>query len=192
VKATPVDSRHVFIDESGDPDLQVQKRGVSEYFTLCAVIVDSSSLAEEHGKAQEIINKFFPGGEMKSSAVGNNLLRRQRILEEISALAFTQYSQVIEKGLIPMETGLRFRRSFVKFVHRTLYRKLFQAFTHLHVIAHQHGKSDFMRGFGDYLERRLEGGLFEGGDFKFGASRDFPFIQVADMIAGSIQRCYSD
>lgn len=187
----PIGSRHIFMDESGDPSIQTDKEGVSDYFVLSALIVDSSNLAQEDAKARSIVEKFFPAGELKSKRIGANQARRKRILEEISLLDFKHYSHVINKALILTESGLRFRRSFVKYVHRILYAKLFEAFTHLHIMADQYGTSDFMAGFSRYLERRLQRGLFESAEFAFARSADFPFIQVADVIAGSIQRCYS-
>jgi hypothetical protein len=186
-----VGSRHVFVDESGDPDISIEKQGVSEYFVLTAVIVDSSDLESEEGKARGIIDRFFPKGEIKSSRIGGNIPRRLEILRAVSGLEFKHYSQVIDKSLILADSGLRFRRSFVKFINRILYRNLFRAFSDLHVIADEHGKSDFMLGFSDYLQRRIPQRLFERSTFQFANSKEYPFIQVADLIAGTILRCYT-
>jgi hypothetical protein len=48
-----------------------------------------------------------------------------------------------------------------------------------------------MQGFSDYLQRKLQRGLFENHTFTYAPSENHPFIQVADVIAGSILRCYS-
>lgn len=184
-------SRHVFIDESGDPDTDLDKAGVSEYFVLTAVVVDSLDLPQEERKAQGIVDRFFPKGEIKSSRVGSNLSRRSQILDEVCDLRFKHYSQVIDKSRVHTESGLRFRRSFVKYVNRALYTNLFQAFSNLYVIADRYGRSEFMEGFLDYLERRIPQRLFERAEIQFADSFDQPFIQVADLIAGTIQRCYS-
>ena len=188
---TDVASRYVFVDESGDPDINMEKQGVSEYFVMTAIIVDTSDLQSEEGKAREIIERFFPKGEIKSSRIGGNITRRLQILKAVSDLQFKHYSQVIDKSLILAESGLRFRRSFVKFINRILYRNLFRAFSDLNVIADEHGKSDFMLGFSDYLRRRIPQRLFEKSDFQFASSEKYPFIQVADLIAGTILRCYT-
>jgi len=48
-----------------------------------------------------------------------------------------------------------------------------------------------MMGFKDYLLKRLPQRLFERSTFDFANSADFPFIQIADLVAGTINRCYS-
>ncbi len=191
MSSIPIGSRHIFVDESGDPSLETHKPGVTNYFVLSAVIVNSIDLSVQEKKVEAIIEMFFPNGELKSSKIGSKLNRRKRILEAIAGLDFKHYSQVIDKTKIYSDSGLRYRRSFVKYISRALYENLFIAFTELHVIADQFGKSEFMQGFSDYLQRKLQRGLFENHTFEYALSRDELFIQVADVIAGSILRAYS-
>jgi hypothetical protein len=154
------------------------------------VIVDKDKLENQLEEALSIIDRFFPRGQIKSSKIGGNLPRRRRILEEVAQLSFTHYSQVIDKSLVLSDSGLRFRRSFVKFINRILYENLFESFSDIRVIADQHGTSDFMLGFADYLQRRLPQRLFERSTFESADSIDHPFIQIADLVAGTINRCY--
>jgi len=184
-------SRHVFVDESGDPALELDREGVSAYFVLTAIIADSAHLQEEDNAARDIISKYFPKGEMKSSKIGQNQSRRSRIIQDVARLHFRHFSQVIDKSRILEDSGLRFRRSFIKFINRILYKSLFQSFSELHVVADEHGKSDFMKGFPSYLERRLPQRLFESWTFIFADSKAHPLLQVADLLAGSISRCYA-
>ncbi len=184
-------ARYVFVDESGDPEIDITKQGVSEYFVLSAVIVDQNKLQAQVARCRSIIDRYFPKGQIKSSKIGGNLSRRRQILDEVSELSFKHYSQVIDKSLILTESGLRFRRSFVKFINRILYENLLESFSDIRVIADQHGTSEFMLSFADYLRRRLPQRLFERSTFDFVNSDDYPFIQVADLIAGTINRCYA-
>lgn len=185
-------SRHVFIDESGDPEIEVTKIGVSKYFVLTAVILPSVDLDFIEREVKVILRNLFSGGEMKSSSIGNNIARREVVLKEISNLGFKHYSQVIDKSQIIADSGLQFRRSFVKYINRILYENLFRSYSDLHIYADEHGTSDFMKSFPIYLQRRLpQRLLFEKFSFTFGNSNDFPLIQVADLIAGTISRCYS-
>jgi len=184
-------SKYVFVDESGDPDIDLSKSGPSDYFVLSAVIVDSDHLDSEQELVKEIIEKYFPKGQIKSSKIGGNVQRRRKILQDVSKIRFTHYSQVIDKSLILSDSGLQFRRSFIKFINRILYKNLFESFSDINVIADQYGKSDFMMGFKDYLLKRLPQRLFERSTFDFANSADFPFIQIADLVAGTINRCYS-
>jgi hypothetical protein len=185
-----IGSKHVFADESGDPNLELDKAGVSTYFVVTAVIVDSSVLEEEQNRLQNIIDRYFPGGELKSSKIGGNIARRIRILTELSDIKFKHYSQVIDKSQIYYDSGLAFRRSFIKYINRAIYGHLFEAFTDIHLVADEHGKSDFMKGFAAYLRKRLPPRLFETATFEFADSKKHPFLQVADVIAGTISRAY--
>lgn len=185
------EQRHVFIDESGDPYLDTAKSGVSAFFVLSAVIVEAEKLKEAEKTARDIIRRHFQTGEMKSVAVGGNTNRRIRILNDLSTVPFRHYSQVVDKAEVLTTSGLRYKKSFIKFIHRTVYQRLFQASGSLHVVADEHGTSEFMREFGSYLQRRLPQTLFERSSFRFGDSKDHPLIQFGDMIAGSIARVYS-
>ena len=186
-----IGSKHIFVDESGDPNLRTDLAGASEYFVLTAVIVDTEAVPDGEAKVREIIDRFFPKGELKSSRIGNKRNRRKQILETFADIEFKHYSLVIDKSKIFSDSALRFRRTFVKFINRSLYSRLVESFTQIHVFADAHGKSDFMTGFGDYLDRRLPRGLFENSSFQYADSRSHPFIQVADVLAGTILRAYS-
>ena len=185
-------SKFIFVDESGDPDIDLSKSGTSDYFVLSAVIVDSDVLDIEQKKAIQIIDKYFPKGQIKSSKIGGNVNRRKKILDEVSNLEFTHYTQVIDKSLIYSDSGLRFRKSFIKFINRILYKNLFESFSDINIIADQYGRSDFMLGFQDYLLRLIPQRLFERSSFEFANSENYPFIQIADLVAGTINRCYSE
>jgi len=187
----PIGSRHVFIDESGDPSPVDSSAGTSDYFVLSAVIVESDDVPEGEAAVRQIVDRYFPKGELKSSRIGNNSKRRREILQAISKLKFKHYSHVIDKTRIFKDSPLKYRRTFVKFINRSMYLRLFESFSDLHVIVDQHGTSEFMAGFAEYLDRRLPRRLFETSSFGFGDSRAVPFIQVADVIAGSILRAYS-
>lgn len=184
-------SRHVFVDESGDPNTNLAKSGVSTYFVLTAVVVESDRLEEEESKAREIAERYFRGGEIKSSRIANNVGRRLELLKACAGLRFRHYSQVIDKALILSDSGLNYRKSFVKFINRILYERLFESLSDLHVIADEHGTSEFMASFAAYLDRYVPRRLFEQSEFTFGDSCRYPLIQVADLVAGSIHRCYA-
>jgi hypothetical protein len=187
----PMGSRHIFVDESGDTNIAIGSGGGSNYFVLTAVIVNSERLQAQESAAREIITRFTPKGELKSKHIGSNQERRRKVLAAINNLDFKHYSHVVDKAKIYSDGGLRFSRSFFKFINRQVYDRLFSAFREIHVVADEYGTSEFMKGFVDYLGRHLRPDLFEPRTFQFGASEANPFIQVADIIAGSVLRAYS-
>ncbi len=183
--------RHVFIDESGDPYIDLQKKGVSDYFVITAIIVPSSKYNDYNKQARSIIKKYFGTAEMKSSTIGGNTRRREMIINSLASIPFKHYSQVIDKSEILIDSGLSFKKTFVKFIHRSIYQQLLQAYSQLTVIADEYGTSEFMQEFGRYLEKRLPKNLFRSSTFQYGNSKDYPFIQVGDMISGTLARIYS-
>ncbi|MGB3341255.1 MAG: DUF3800 domain-containing protein [bacterium] len=183
--------RHIFIDESGDPQIDVHKKGVSDYYVMTAIIVPSDKYKEYNSLAASIIREHFGTAEMKSSRVGNKASRRMKIIKAIARIPFKHYSQVIDKAEILTDKGLSFSRSFVKFVHRSIYQQLCRTFSKLTVIADEYGTSEFMKEFGKYLEKRLPRDLFRNSSFNYGNSKDYPFIQIGDMISGTLGRVYS-
>jgi len=182
--------KHIFIDESGDPSLAVEKEGVSNLYILSAIIVDPVDLSSVTTQVHNVIKKFFQTGEMKSSSVGKNIGRRKKILESLGEIEFKYFCQVIDKTEIFTDSGLYFKRSFVKYIHRTLYQRLFKSFTALDIIADEHGTSKFMKEFQVYLEKHLPFNLFERSTFRFGDSKSYPLLQLSDMIAGTIGHIY--
>jgi hypothetical protein len=185
-------SKHIFLDESGDPELDYKKNGVTDYFVLTSIIIPSDRLDKFNKDIKNLQTKLFSGGEMKSSNIGSNRKRRIKVIDEISQLDFKHYSQVIDKSQIISDSGLQFRRSFIKYVNRILYENLFDTYSELHIYADQHGTSEFMNSFPEYLNRRLpQRLLFEKSSFQFAESTQYPGIQLSDLIAGTILRCYS-
>ena len=181
-----------YVDEAGDPEMDTAKPGVSLFYVVCAVLVDDNDNQCLSDEADHIRQHYFgPRGEMKSATVGNKRKRRAKILEDIANTGLQFCAFVADKQEIRRDTGFRFRRSFVKYFHGRLYRRLYRAFASLHVLADQHGHSDFMRSFSRYLADRYQQRLFDHADFIFAPSAQVPLIQVADMIAGSLLRVYS-
>jgi hypothetical protein len=183
-------SRQVFIDESGDSSLEIAKEGVSDLYVLTAIIVPSPEISVVEESARRVIEKHFGKGEMKSSNVGRKLARRKSILVDMAKVPFKHYSWVIHKADIWPESGLRYKKTFRKFFQNTICRRLLEAFPEIHVVADEHGTTEFMKEFAKYLESRFPPKLFETSSFEFRDSADFPLIQFGDMIAGTIARSY--
>jgi hypothetical protein len=182
--------QHAFIDEHGDPSLDVHKEGVSNLFIVSAVIVDDISIKELEICADEIRKRHFQSGEMKSSKVGKNDDRRIRILKDIAKLNFHFYSLVVDKKEIWKDSGLRHKKSFLKFINGQLYKKLYRTFPDLRAVADEHGHSEFMVSFEAYIKKNHIPDLFYRAEFNFESSQKQPLIQLADFISGTIARVY--
>ena len=117
----PLSTRHIFVDESGTPSLEVNKDGVQPLYVVSAVIVEGNSVGQVWNQAEEIRKKHFQSGEMKSSGIkfkkGN---RYERILTDISDLDFKCCSIVVDKSALESK-GYEFDSVFYKNINRRLY-----------------------------------------------------------------------
>ena len=116
----------ICVDEHGDPNLEISKKGVTEYFILTAIIIEENKYLIEKDKAANIISKFFPRGELKSSTIGNKTNRRIKILNKIKELDFHFYSVVLDKSSINKDSPLQYKKTFIKRLNRQLYETIFK------------------------------------------------------------------
>lgn len=179
-----------YVDESGNHDLEIDKEGASNLFVCAAVIVNSNQDRLVKQKMEDISSTFFSGSEVKSSNIGSNNRRRLSILEEIEKINFGYYALVINKAQIEKDSGLSFKPIFYKYLNNMLYSRLLRSGTNLHIIADEIGGKAFMSSFLPYLKKKGKPDLFTDYTHKFASSEDTPQIQLADLIAGTLTRCF--
>jgi hypothetical protein len=184
--------QNIFIDEYGDPNLDVDKNGVSGYYILTAIIIDDEITVEETNKALKIIKRHFPKGELKSSKIGKNINHRLEICKELLQLRYHFYSIVYNKSDIIKDSGLKYKESFIKYLHKQLYEVLYACLPSLNIYADEHGRSEFMVSFKKYILDVIKEDFFDSRTFNFVNSKEYPFIQVADFVSGSLARYYDD
>ncbi|WP_078120187.1 DUF3800 domain-containing protein [Thiosocius teredinicola] len=179
-----------YIDESGNADLETQKAGASKYFIVCAILVseqDKSVLAEE---AEKVRKRYFQSGEMKSSSVGSNAQRRAKILNSLISLDFKFYALCINKERVLRDSGLQFKKSFLKYTSGKLYSVLFSSFLDVHVIADEHGGAEFKASFKGYIEENHKPDMFYRSEFDLVNSKGEILVQLADFLAGTLGKIY--
>ena len=179
-------THHAFVDAYGDTGLKTEKEGTSVFFIIAAVLVRQHSLDGVRAGVERIRSARFGGGELKSKKVGGDAERRIEILEELAGLDFRVHADAIDKREIDPDSGLIYKRSFLKFLHRQLYRKLVLAFPDIRIVADEHGSEEFMRGFQAYMGKRNPPDLFPRAAFDFADSEREPLVQLADFMAGSL------
>ncbi len=179
-----------FVDEYGDHNLNTDLQGVSTHYIVSAVIVDQCQVDAARKCVVKVQNKFYPVSELKSSKVSKNDAKRLDILRDLAELPAHYYSVVIDKRSIDKETGLIYKKPFIKFMHGLLHRRLFQIYPNLLVIADEHGYPEFMNGFKKYVEQRHMPDFFLYAEFRFSPSEEEYLIQAADMVAGTLARIY--
>lgn len=180
-----------FVDESGNHDLDTSKSGSSGYFVVCSVIIVEKNLHQAYELAEAIRARNFQTGEIKSSNLkAKDSERRKRILLELAELPLKLYVMVVDKSRVHRDGGLKFKRSFIKYVNGLLYERLFNHCENLHMTVDEHGGAEFQAGLKGYVEARYVDDLFREEAFQTKSSKDDVLIQVADFFAGSIAQIY--
>ncbi len=173
-----------FADEFGNNSFDFESQGT--HFIVATVICKNENLEKLQNDIDEIRRKHnFQTGEMKSSGVGPNHLRRRRILQDIAKLDISIYAVIVDKRQL-FGQGFGIKKSFYKYLNNLLYKELYRTFPRLELFVDEHGGNDFMREFKNYVEKHHERNLFTGSDFNIQNSQQSYFIQLADFVAGSL------
>ena len=69
--------QYAYVDESGNPSLNLSKTGTSRFYVVTAILVDDHRKDALAGQVHSIRSRFFGTGEMKSSGVKGNFERRR-------------------------------------------------------------------------------------------------------------------
>ncbi|ABC81622.1 DUF3800 domain-containing protein [Anaeromyxobacter dehalogenans] len=194
----PEQPKHAFVDAYGDPGLDIDKNATTAFFIVAAVLVDGERVGEVYAAVEAIRRKHFQKGPIKSSAVGENDKRRLRVLADLMALPVRFAAVALDKQRLMKDgeflyPGLRFKGSFVKFVHSQLFDRMYERHPGLQVLADGTGREEFMEEFRRYVLGGVsgrQGDLFAKPGFAFERSTNHVLIQVADFIAGSLARIY--
>ncbi|MCM3768157.1 DUF3800 domain-containing protein [Neobacillus niacini] len=184
------DVQYAFVDEYGNYGFDFDKNDVSTHFIIVAILVKGSNKEILEEKVECIRQKFFQAGEMKSSKIRNNHKRRSLILNEIKGLPFNIFAYIIDKRKIRENAGIRYKKSFFKFLNRLLYDDLYRTFDQLELIADEYGNKEFMKEFKGYVIRKSIPDLFNFSSFGFNNSKSNILIQLADLLAGTIAKGY--
>lgn len=187
-----------YIDEYGAFGFKFDKPNCSSHYIICAIIIENEQIPEVEASLEIIRQRHFQTGEMKSSKVGSNHPRRKRILDELIGLPFNVYLYVVDKRKIYENSGLRYKKSFYKYLTNQLYEELRVNFRELMIVADELGANEFKQSFYNYtrskqiVTRNLFGDEFNESDIQLVNSKQSVINQLADLIAGSFAYCYDE
>ena len=179
---------YAFVDESGSSGWDLDNPDVGSHFIVSAIIVEEERLQELRSKLETIKQEFFPHSEMKSSALGNDIDRRKRLLAKCFNLPFYIYTCIVDKANIRHWPGMEYKKTFYKHINKQLYNALKTSYPKLTICADQMGTESFIESFALYIENNTERDLFAETDFGFEDSKNEIIIQLADIVSGSLRR----
>lgn len=180
-----------YVDETGTNVLDTSTNGESNLFICTAVLVKESDNEKLSNVLLDMSQRLCGGAEIKSSRIGKKHERRLKFLQEVKDLDFSYYALIINKDLIPRESGLQYKRSYYKYINRMLYKRVADEFSSLHLIADTIGGQDYMASYEAYLKDKMPN-LMSSFSHDFGDSAETPLLQLADLITGTLGYCFID
>lgn len=180
---------HVYIDESGSTNIEVPD-GESPFYVCVAILVREENICAVKAGIDNISQRLNSGAVIKSSKIGNNHKRRITFAEDFSKLDFQYFAVLVNKNLLKDYPGLQYKKSYYKYINKTLYNLLSKFSTSdIIITADGFGNMDFQESCKEYFQREIED-LFKRAKFTFAADENCRVIQLADFIAGSINKYY--
>ena len=188
---------HIFIDEFSTPDLEINKTGNEQFFIYAAVIIRETDLDAARKTHATIVNKYYSArGYIKSSKIPNNekgYILTLNTLTELRAFTHSVCALVVDKSKISSDSGLNFKRSFIKFFNKLLTQHFANQYEEFHIVADKTGNQEFQLSLKTYLEEQANLGMTLFSNNTFDTSDDVSgeqLIQLADFYAGAIGRYY--
>jgi len=181
----------IFVDDSGDPGFKIDK-GSSKTFVICCVIFDDELEAEKTAiKIKELRRKlkFSDFYEFKFNKCNRRI--RELFLKTVVNSKFRIRAIVMPKNIIVSEELQRSKESFYNYTIKMVLKHNFGTIKNAKIRLDGHGDRIFRRELLTYLRKYLnmkERKIIE--NIRFRDSKQDVLIQLADMIAGSINRTF--
>ena len=173
----------IFIDESGTTKIN------DELYICAAVMIPTSDVEIVLAQIQSIASKYV-GGAIKSSKIRSDSVRT-KLLRDICGLAFNYVALIVNKSALEKYPGVSFSGSFYKFFHRKFANLLASGgqYDKLHFYIDTYSTPEFQQQFERYFNERIIS-LFPVATCSILDDESNHGIQVADLIAGTLGRCY--
>jgi len=180
----------VFIDESGDPGLKIEK-GSSRFFTVSLVIFEEKEEALACDQRITLLKRELGWEENSEFHFKRNSDKiRRAFLQAVAPYNFFYYGIVINKEPEKLwGEGFRNKSSFYKYACSLVFQNAKDKLENSTVVIDKSGNLDFRRQLAKYLRRKLnEEGKKLIKKVKMQRSRGNNLLQLADYIAGVINR----
>jgi len=182
----------VFIDESGDAGFKFDKGSTRNFVIGCVIFqdrIDAEEAALEIKKLKRDLCKK-DGFEFKFNKCSPEI--RKEFLKRVARCKFKYIALVMEKDKIYDPKIKRSDESFYKFSVKQALKHSFGAITDAVIYIDSTGDRSFRKQMGTYLRKSVNKHSKIVRDVKFRNSNNDYLIQLADMVAGAINRSFSD
>lgn len=183
---------YIFCDEFGTSTLNQNDVKNITKFIYCAVVIRESNLEKARKVRDEISKAFLNGNKIKSSssALKNDTKRLNCLNHLYENLNFITHFLIVDKEKLDQDTGgLRFRKVFYKFFQKIFFAEINNKHDEFEIYMHHLINPQFGQDLKSYLSKKINNSLFE--KYNFLSDEKEPLIQFADLIAGSIGKCFN-
>lgn len=183
----------VFIDESGDTGLEISE-GATKYFGIFMVAFDDN---EEALSCEQRINllrrelRLSEDFEFHFHGVSKRV--RETFLKAVLPYQFFYYGIVINKKKLFGE-GFKNKESFYKYSCNLLFENAKEKLENATVVIDESGRELFKYQLASYLRKKLntKDGRKRIKKVKMQNSKSNNLLQLADMIAGAVNRSFNE
>ena len=173
----------VFIDESGNTKVN------DELYVCAAFMIPTEEVSSVFSQIRDIMQRHSLK-VIKSSKIRSANTRTQ-LLREICDLNFSYIAMIVNKSELNNYPGLRYAESFYKFLHKR-FAVCIDSVTkcdELNFKIDSYGSKTFEEQFEKYFVKRMDP-LFPQVTLDFVKDEENYGVQIADLIAGTLGRCY--
>ena len=183
----------IFIDDSGDPGFKID-RGSSTTFVICCIIFDDELEAERTAvRIKELRRELKKSDRFEFKFNKSSKGYRIKFLETIKSFKFRVRAIVMPKRVIHSDELRNSKTSFYNYTIKLVLKNSGGTLKNARIRLDGHGNRMFRRELTSYLRRSLDSvdrGMIE--NLRFRSSDKDVLIQLADMVAGSINKKYQN
>jgi len=179
----------VFIDESGDPGLKLEQ-GSSKFFTVSLVVFEDHDEAIACDQRIQLLKKELGwGGSSEFHFKRNSDKIRKAFIEAVAKYNFFYYGIVINKDPKKLwGEGFKSKESFYKYACGLVFENAKEKLQKAIVVIDKSGDLDFRNQIAKYLRRKMNSSQKLIKAVKMQRSEGNNLLQLADYIAGVINR----
>ena len=182
----------VFIDDSGDPGFKLQK-GSSLCFVIALVIFDDPLEAERASLSIKELRRKLKVSDLYEFKFNKmNKKFREKFIENVRNFKFRVRAIVVKKEVIYSQSLRNHKENFYNYIVMQVFKQSRRVIKRAKLKFDKRGEKSLRDHLRVYLSRELDNknnNIFK--DLKFVDSRQNTLIQLADILAGSINQYYS-
>ncbi len=181
----------VFVDESGDPGLKIET-GSSPFFVVVLIVFEEVEETRALERRIELLRHelhLHPSFEFKFNKCRSDY--RLSFLRAVAPYSFFYYGIVIDKVHLYGE-GFKVKESFYKYVMQLVLLNAREHLEEADVYIDASGEREFRRQMNTYLKRKVNVEKRHIRRVGFLDSAKHSLIQLADMVAGALNRSQGD